>query len=386
MAEVEDVTSDISLNADSDGGFGEWATGVAENTPVVETALKGVETVTNIRQGLPDDPDAGDIMLHAGNVATDTAGFVAECATEAATVVLDPIGWLVGHGLDLVLHLVTPLQDALRFVTGDGPRLSEAADDFTAIGEGLVAYSEEFARVADEALQDWTGEASRAARSALAEFASGIQGVATSSGGVAQVLKGSSMLMQVIEEVLKAIITELVTWLVMIWVPALASSVVSLGSSVAAAMSASVAKATATFSRVTAKLGKLGKLLDEILAFFQKFGSAMVKLGEKLGVKRNGFADTVGEITASVARNGAAGAMREGLVSSLKAGGGKLAEQIIGLDPASPPGMTGGETGKAISDHYGTLVDHLRDGKDYADQGRLGSGAPAEETEEQLRM
>src|SRR5690606_41943885 len=58
-------------------------------------------------------------------------------------------------------------------------------------------------------------------------------------------------------------------------------------------------KAASTFSRVTSKMGKLGKLLDKILEFFQKFGSKLVSLGEKLGVQPKNYGanvlDTVAE-------------------------------------------------------------------------------------------
>jgi hypothetical protein len=51
-----------------------------------------------------------------------------------------------------------------------------------------------------------------------------------------------SMVMVVIEVVIKALISELVSRLITIWVPALASSVISFGGTVTAAMAASVGK------------------------------------------------------------------------------------------------------------------------------------------------
>lgn len=267
-------------------------------------------------------------------------------------------------------------------VSGDGPALSDASDDFAAIGNGLVEYAGEFVRVADETLADWEGAASDAARNALADFAKGIEGVATSAGGVAQILKMSSMIMTVVEEVIKAIITEFVTWLIWIWVPALASSVVSFGSSVAAAMSASVAKAASTFSRVTSKMGKLGKLLEKILEFFKKFGSKMVKLGEKLGVEPKNYGDNVKEVVEQVGRSGA---MKTAVTESLKKGGGAVFNSTIGIDPTSTVD-TAGEAGKTVLDHYGKLVDQTTDLKDIGDKGDIGSGTDVEETRDLLDM
>lgn len=382
MTEVSDIAGSIELNADNEDSFLDKAKSLAEQVPGAKQAIKGYDTVTNIWQGMPEDPDAADIMLHAGGVITDAAGFTAECAMEAGMAVLDPVGWLVDNGISIVLHLVTPLQDLLHMVSGDGPALSDASDDFAAIGNGLVEYAGEFVRVADETLADWEGAASDAARNALADFAKGIEGVATSAGGVAQILKMSSMIMTVVEEVIKAIITEFVTWLIWIWVPALASSVVSFGSSVAAAMSASVAKAASTFSRVTSKMGKLGKLLEKILEFFKKFGSKMVKLGEKLGVEPKNYGDNVKEVVEQVGRSGA---MKTAVTESLKKGGGAVFNSTIGIDPTSTVD-TAGEAGKTVLDHYGKLVDQTTDLKDIGDKGDIGSGADVEETRDLLDM
>ncbi|MBB3049168.1 hypothetical protein FHS23_000163 [Prauserella isguenensis] len=383
MTEVNDVAGDISLNADKESGFGDYAMGVAKNTPGVETAIKGVDTVTNFWQGLPDDPDAADVMLHGANCATDTAAFIAECGTEAATAVLDPVGWLVGHGLDFLLNLITPLQDALHMVTGDGPALEKASQDFQGIGDGLVDYANEFRRVADEALADWNGDAAGAAKNALADFSKGIDGVSTSAGGVVEILKLSSMLMKVIEEVIKAIITEIVSWLIALWVPALAAAVPTAGASTAAAGAATAPKAAATISKVTSKLGKLGKILDDIFAFFQKFGSTMVKLGKRLGVKPNSLgakADELAEITTNAGKIGKIAA------EAGKAGATKLSQETIGIDPTSGPGDDPLQAAKFVNDHYGKITDNTRGLKDAADGANTGSGASAEETEENLRM
>ncbi|GAA1244042.1 hypothetical protein GCM10009676_32190 [Prauserella halophila] len=380
MTEVNDVAGDVSLNADKESGFGDYAMGVAKNTPGVETAIKGVDTVSNYWKGLPDDPDAADVVLHGANCATDTAAFIAECGTEAATAVLDPVGWLVGHGLDFLLNLITPLQDALHAVTGDGPALEKASKDFQGIGDGLVDYADEFRRVADEALADWNGDAAGAAKNALADFSKGIDGVSTSAGGVVEILKLSSMLMKVIEEVIKAIITEIVSWLIALWVPALAAAVPTAGASTAAAGAATAPKAAATVSKVTAKLGKLGKILDKIFEFFQKFGSTMVKLGKRLGVKPNGIATKADEL-AEISTN--AGKIGKIAGEAAQSGGGKLLGETLGVDPTKPTGEGAAGAAKTVNDFYGKVTDHTRDLKGATE---ASDGPSAEETEDNLRM
>ena len=87
MTEVTDIAGSVELKGDADTSFGDAALDFAKQTPVAKQAIKGYETVTNIWQGLPEDPDVADIMLHAGDVVTDAAGFTAECAMEAGMAV-----------------------------------------------------------------------------------------------------------------------------------------------------------------------------------------------------------------------------------------------------------------------------------------------------------
>src|SRR5690606_18128714 len=145
----------IDLNADDEDSLFDRAKSLAEQVPVTKQALKGYDTVTSIWRGLPEDPDAADIMLHAGSVMTDAASFTAECAMEAGMAVLDPEAWLVENGIGMGLQRVTPFHDALHMVSEDGRVLRNASDDFAAMCNGLVEYAGEFVRVADETLADW---------------------------------------------------------------------------------------------------------------------------------------------------------------------------------------------------------------------------------------
>jgi hypothetical protein len=127
-------------------------------------------------------------------------------------------------------------------------------------------------------------DAGSAAKEALGDFSSGIRGIGSAAGSVAEVLQMWSMVMVVIEEVIKAIITELVSWLITIWLPALASSVISFGGSVAAAMTASIARAGSVLQKVTGYLGKFGKLLDTFMDFLAEYSEKLEVFTRKLRV------------------------------------------------------------------------------------------------------
>jgi hypothetical protein len=264
IADALDVTS-------YDEGFAANADRAAEATPVVGNVWKTGKSIAQHAQEIGQAEDLGDLAAASGKLVGDGAQFVSSAAVDVGFFAMDPIGWLVSHGLNMLLELVQPLQDALHQVSGDGPAIGHASDNFVSIAEGFVALADDFETTGDEALKDWLNDAGEAARAALGDFSTGIRGLGSSAGSVAEVLQMWSTVMVVIEEVIKAIISELVSWLITIWLPALASSVITLGGSVAAAMTASIAKAASVFAKVTRHLGKFGKLLDEFMTFLVKF-------------------------------------------------------------------------------------------------------------------
>jgi hypothetical protein len=188
-----------------------------------------------------------------GTLASDGVTFVSSCmgVTEIAS---DPIGWLVGEGLNFLLSIVQPLQDAIRFVSGDGPALANAAGNFGNIGTGLQDYAQKFVEDAIQSLSQWDGPAAEAAATKLAQFSKGIDGIAGQAGDIAQLLQISSMVMTVIEEFIKALVTEFITWLIMIWIPALAAAVPTCGGSTAAAGAATGIRGAQTGARATGQI------------------------------------------------------------------------------------------------------------------------------------
>jgi hypothetical protein len=267
-----------------DEGFAANADRAASATPVVGNVYDAGKSIAEHARDIGQAEDFGDLAAASGKLVSDGATFVSGAALDVTFFAMDPIGWLVSNGLNMLLELVQPLQDALHQVTGDGPAIGHASDNFATIAQGFVALADDFEATGDEALKDWLNDAGDAARAALGDFSTGIRGLGTSAGSVAEVLQMWSMVMVVIEEVIKAIISELVSWLITIWLPALASSVITLGGSVAAAMTASIAKAASVFAKVTRHLGKFGKLLDQFMAFLVKFSGKIERMTEKFRV------------------------------------------------------------------------------------------------------
>ncbi|MCR3747454.1 WXG100 family type VII secretion target [Lentzea californiensis] len=238
-----------------------------EATPFVGSFMKALEASGNV-----GDPGGITALASEGSALINSF-------SEAAQIATDPIGWLVNQGLSFLISICEPLEDAIHFVSGDGPALQQAGENFGKLAEGLTKLKEGFTEDLSSSVQSWGGETADAAASKLGEFASGIDGVIGQAGELSQLLLMSSMIMQVIEDLIKAILTELIIWLVMIWIPALAAAVPSLGSSTAAAGAATGVRAATTVSRVSRIIARLKAFLGKILQFLRNLLTRTKNLG-----------------------------------------------------------------------------------------------------------
>ncbi|MGW9476693.1 WXG100 family type VII secretion target [Saccharomonospora azurea] len=259
---MSDPLGGISIK--SEPTYGEQ---VVDAIPYQDTLSGGKDLVRSAWDSVSDGQvTAGEL----GALTSDGADFVSSCKDIAQDFALDPIGTLVGQGLDFLISICQPLQDLIHLVSGDGAALQLAAENFGSIGEGINEFGQQFVEEADRFLAGWQGPASDAAAAKLAEFAKGIRGVAGEAGNIAQLLHLSSIVMTVIEEFIIALLTEFITWLVMIWVPALAAAGPTFGGSTAAAGSATAVRSVQTTSTATQKVNWLRRLLDKIKAMLGK--------------------------------------------------------------------------------------------------------------------
>ncbi|HET6709770.1 hypothetical protein [Amycolatopsis sp.] len=394
MAEYQDVASGVTVKSDDPTTvLGVNVGNAVKATPFAGSAVTvGKDVVSVVKAAGAPHPDGVDIALGLGTIATGTTSFIQSSASTITDIATDPLGWLVGQGLNFLISAVQPIQDAIHFVSGDGPALGIAADNFNAIATGLDQLAKNFAEVADTSLQGWTGDAGNAARRSLGEFAHGIGGVSAKSGDLAQMLQLSSMLMSFVEDLIKAILTELVTWLIMIWIPALAAAVPTCGASVATAGTASEVKLGTTTAKTTQKVSKVRELLQKILDWLQKMKAklAATKLGKvfadgktakKLGeiAERDAGKSLVGKLTGAEGMIGKR-AGKNALSEIAKKGGEAAAKGVLGFNPAKP----GDNPAKTLNDHLGKLNSHVKNAKKASDHGETGRNQSDEETREDL--
>ncbi|ATE56244.1 hypothetical protein [Actinosynnema pretiosum] len=245
---------------------GEKTTGqkAAEAAPFYGNYLKTAEAAS--KTGEP----GGDQAL-----TSEASALIQSVGASATSIAMDPLGWLIGQGLNFLISVVQPLEDAIHFVSGDGPALAQAAENFNAIGEGVAKLRESFDRDLSGKVQGWEGGAAEAAAERLGQFAGGVDGVAGHAGELAQLLQISSMVMTVVEDVIKAVLTELITWLIMIWIPALAAAIPTAGGSTAAAGAATGVRVAASAGRVARIVAKLRGFLTRIVDFLRRLVGRM---------------------------------------------------------------------------------------------------------------
>jgi uncharacterized protein YukE len=277
------------------------------------------------------------IQSTAGDVQS-VAGEISSFAGEVGSAVADPLNWLISNGLDFLISWCQPLQDALELVTGDPDALNEAAEKYTAVGESINQLAGDLRDVLDSGLASWEGSAGDATRDRMNKFIEGVQGTAITAHHISSLLKGSAVLMQAAEDIIKGILTDFIEWLIITWLAAQAAAVPTLGASEAAAAGAtavesSVAatRASTQVNRVTSLVGKIEKVisklkgeLDDIQKAVGKFANESKAVQKVIEEKGGSFGDFV-----------------KGQKDSLKEAGNDLASQekdvLLEAAQAGPP-------------------------------------------------
>lgn len=314
--------------------------------------------------------DGGDLR----GTAAASAAFVQSCKDTITGIATDPLGWLIGQGLNFLITVVQPLQDLIHFVSGDGPALLNAAGNFNKIGQGLEQYATKFVQNAEQALQQWIGEAKEAAQARLERFATGIQGTAGQAGDIAQMLQISSMIMTVIEDFIKALLTEFVQWLILIWIPALAAAAPTFGGSVAAAWTGTFAKGAQTTAKASKQVSKLQKLLNMLKELLEKLKTLMTKTKDffkQAGQGARTFAGNTRLQSNLRARDHGGNFVDE--MGQVRTFGSRIQESVI-------------TTGKGQATNYGNAARNVNNGVRAGEYGATGEDQSQQETEDNLSI
>lgn len=266
-----------------------------------------------------------------GAAASDVAGvvgdakdFVSAAASSAGGMArwADPLGMLANHGLGFLLDHCGILKSAMDLVTGDSETVTGASDTWGDIATELKELAKTTEETIGSGLKDWGGQGAQAAGKQLAELVLAIQGIGGEADNMKQLLEASAALMEAALEVVKSIISDLVSWLIMTWVAAQVAAVVTVGASEVAALGASVAEITVTSVRVAGKVAEVERVLSRMEQVVARIQRTIGTEAKAISIFRN----TVGKEFGGELAKAVPGALADGA----KKLGGALVDQGVG--------------------------------------------------------
>lgn len=107
---------------------------------------------------------------------------------EAAGLAVDPIGGLVGMGVEWILQHIDPLKTWVNQLTGDSAQVYGMSSSWDSISSSLASVAEELQSTAQAAMSGMHGEAVRAYLERQAVVTSAIDGVSAASGAFGEAL------------------------------------------------------------------------------------------------------------------------------------------------------------------------------------------------------
>ena len=237
--------------------------------PFVGRGFGAAETIKN----------ASDSETPVQDAAAGLGTEIAKLSADIGFFLLDPIGTLVSAGLTIVLDLVQPLDDLLLMVSGDDGEMQRQIDVLKQVESALSVLGDEVERDANANITSWQGDAATSAGNEVGGFNASADALAVTAAEVAQLLDWARMTAEAIYEVIKAIIAELVSWLVTRGIVALATAPVSAGASVAAFLISAVSKAVTIFMKAMKKFTLAQKI-------FTKIGEVVIEVAKKRVAKK----------------------------------------------------------------------------------------------------
>ncbi|MEQ4205067.1 hypothetical protein ABN028_28090 [Actinopolymorpha sp. B17G11] len=271
-----DVTNDTGANADT----GTWR---LDNNQVDKIPFAG-QGVGIWKSGdkFLDDPGAN------WSEVASIGGSVAGMAGSVMAIGADPLNWLISQGLGFLIDWIQPLQDAIGYVTGNPERMDADMAKWARVQNALVPLSGEVRDAANAGLVTWEGEAANAAKTKLNDFADGVLGVANDVKLIQAIMGVAKMLMELAYNFVLGLIADFVEWLIMVWIPALASAPVTFGASTAAAGTATAVRAASTGSRATRFIAKVNQILFKLKNILYKLRQSGMENALRKFQKRDG--------------------------------------------------------------------------------------------------
>ncbi|MDN3241266.1 hypothetical protein [Glycomyces tritici] len=259
MSDSSEHGSNITQYAPvQDPGAGER---IANDIPLAKPVYGIAQEINDAVNGDTSVADA------AGGIAAD----LGMLAVGGLMAIKDPVYALANAGLTILLELVTPLNDLLEMVSGDPGQMQHQQEVWGQVEEALGALSEEVGTAVDTCIPNWQGSAADAAYNQLYGLSAAIGAMGHEAAGIKQLLAWAEVVAQTIYDVIKSILAELVSWLIMRGLVALAASSFTFGAAFAEFLLSGMVKAMNAISRAIDKFAKAGKIFAKIAPLLEKF-------------------------------------------------------------------------------------------------------------------
>jgi uncharacterized protein YukE len=181
-------------------------------------------------------------------------------------------GWLswAGEAYQIVKPIVEFLANPLDVVTGDPEALRAKAEAWRTAATEVGRLGELEAQARTAVLRAWEGPAAEAFNAELAGVAECLRQVVEHFNGTAELLDSAADGAEQAEDLVVQIVKELIAWLIITIIVALASSWITLGASVAVGAAAGAAEAAVAAGRAAVVAARLARLLRAAQAFLKR--------------------------------------------------------------------------------------------------------------------
>ncbi len=248
--------------------------------------------------------DAGEMTAALSDLAASTAGWGWDMM-DAAT---NPLSFLIGAGLDFLISLIQPIDDAVGMVTGNGERMMAEIERWEGIKGGLPPIGEAVAAIPEGGLSEWSGQDGDLAREKIKEFAESVFEL----GDKVQVLQGLMQLCELIATLIRktllSLLSDWITKQIIAWAAATAASTVTFGGAAATQMVNSIISATKTvinalsrYNQAAETFVQASKTLSNIHQVFKTAATPLAEAGFKTTGMVGTLASTGGPSSSDIA-------------------------------------------------------------------------------------
>jgi uncharacterized protein YukE len=143
---------------------------------------------------------------------------------DTLAVLADPIAALASSVANIMLTYMPPLPQMLDALVGNPDAVKAMSETWTNIGKAVDASTREFEAEVDALMAKWHGHAATAYKNMAKGVATVSNGVVAASNGVAAGLDIASQIIEVVQGIVKTIISDLVGTLISMLVETLATA------------------------------------------------------------------------------------------------------------------------------------------------------------------